>query len=530
MPASSVLLQGDETTTGCRNTKPKEDDYYCSYYVALVGCFTAPHQADPFFDGATGVPHDASQVGAGILALGVQTTTPAGKLSLLSPHKPPVVVDASVVPNPSYLTVIIPPPSSAASSPQQQQQQHPRLCVVSEVEDGDTGQGKFFTFDIIGMADDDGATPVLRQVGEGLPTGGSYPCHLSSVAVTSMTTKSTRTASASTTAHHGGHLVFVSNYGGNSSGAALTAYRVGTESGITTLGTYLPTNQQGSNRASGDRQTAPHVHCSCPMMIAHQNDYDSDADADDAAVVQQSSSTPQPQVVDILTTDLGSDALVRLRVTDNGNGDDRNSSSSSIVQVDRLALPLGSGPRSVVWNPQYFGQFSSSKVGVVSLEMSAQIQLFRCRPHDDALECWGPPLSILPDDWPPDDDSNDGCVKDFNRGRWASDVVWSRNGRFVFCAARLHNSIAVFRLVGDDQTETDQMRLEFVRRVPTRGMTPRCLTLSPEGELLLVAHQHSHDVTSFCVDESNGSLTFADRIDVPLAACVKLVAPESLRC
>ena len=143
----------------------------------------------------------------------------------------------------------------------------------------------------------------------------------------------------------------------------------------------------------------------------------------------------------------------------------------------------------------------------------------------------GDPVSVLPKNWP---DATD-LENRFNQGKWASDAVWSPEGKFVYATARLHNSISVFHLSSAEEATSEsadiniqKMRLTLVERVSTKGITPRCLCMSDCGKYLLVVHQHSHDVSSFQRNESDGTISFVDRLDVPNAACVKLIRPERI--
>lgn len=68
-----------------------------------------------------------------------------------------------------------------------------------------------------------------------------------------------------------------------------------------------------------------------------------------------------------------------------------------------------------------------------------------------------------------------------------------------------------------------------MQRINTGGRTPRCLAMSDCGNFLLVAHQHSHDVASFCRSSEDGTLSYVNRLDANCAACVKLVKPELLK-
>ena len=139
-----------------------------------------------------------------------------------------------------------------------------------------------------------------------------------------------------------------------------------------------------------------------------------------------------------------------------------------------------------------------------------------------SFEGLGDPVSVLPTGWP-DQSANEAK---FNQGRWASDAVWSPDGRYVYAAARLHNSISAFELETSESVAIEGLKL--VQRVSTEGITPRCLCMSECGQFILIAHQHSHDISSFRRNGSDGTLAFVNRLEVPNAACVKLVRPERI--
>ena len=180
------------------------------------------------------------------------------------------------------------------------------------------------------------------------------------------------------------------------------------------------------------------------------------------------------------------------------------------IERHRLSSHPGSGPRSLSVNPVH------DNLAISSLEMTGQVWLIR-RKDDGSFEGVGEPISIYPANWPTDGDKE----KQFNNGRWASDAVWSPDGKYVYAAARLHNSISVFRLVDD------QSSLAFVQRIST-GITPRCLCMSECGDHILVCNQHSHDLSSYRVNKNDGKITFVNRLEVPNCACVKLVRPENI--
>lgn len=424
-------------------------------YIAFVGCYTEPRQADPFVGG---VPHDDSRVGEGILAAHV---TKQGKLTYLNHGQP--IIPTSILPNPSYLTIV---PGRGGGDPHHDEEGSlpPRLAVVSE-----RAEGKTFLFDIKNITNP-------QKIAE-FSSHGYLPCHITHM------TKYTG----------GDEYIFVSNYGPHhpetEDAAGVAVYHITDSQKV--IGneahhseTIVREKHQGSG-ADSSRQLAPHAHCcaECPRFKEF-----------------------------VFTTDLGADAIITYSFVPS-----TDVKSGQMEEVGRLATPRGSGPRSLVFNPH--GDFE--QFGAVSLEMSAEVLLVECRRHDRCFAAIGTPLSVLPPDWPEEGDD----LAKFNQGRWVSDVVWSKDGRYLFVAARLCNIITVFELCykqGKRSGEYLNVRLEQRHQFPSMGITPRCLALSTMGDFLLVAHQHSHDITCFRVDQSSGSLAWVDKLDAPLAACIKM--------
>ena len=97
---------------------------------------------------------------------------------------------------------------------------------------------------------------------------------------------------------------------------------------------------------------------------------------------------------------------------------------------------------------------------------------------------------------------------------FASEVVVSYDGRFVWVANRGHDSIAVLAL--DDTGET----AELVSTVGCGGNWPRDLALDPSGRRLYAANEHSGDVTWFDLDPRTGVPSRAGSLAVPAASCV----------
>eukprot|EP00584_Thalassiosira_punctigera_P013764 CAMPEP_0172552266 /NCGR_PEP_ID=MMETSP1067-20121228/43720_1 /TAXON_ID=265564 ORGANISM="Thalassiosira punctigera, Strain Tpunct2005C2" /NCGR_SAMPLE_ID=MMETSP1067 /ASSEMBLY_ACC=CAM_ASM_000444 /LENGTH=431 /DNA_ID=CAMNT_0013340199 /DNA_START=92 /DNA_END=1383 /DNA_ORIENTATION=+ len=338
------------------------------------------------------------------------------------------------------------------------------LCIVSEVE-----KGAFQSFSLCCNQTQSGLDITGSAIGEALETGGSYPCHIISSDV-------------------GGDMecIAVCNYGEDE--GVLSMFGKGSDS----YSRKVCIRFGPGSKADPDRQQTSHAHA--------------------ASVVTP---TFPYSLMDLCCADLGSDAIVQFSMgTDVSSAD--GEFSFQCVEKGRLAAPPGSGPRSLMMNPVF------KNVAVISLELTAQVWLI-CRLKDGSFKGLGDPVSVLPENWPGESLEEDK----FNHGRWASDAVWSPDGKFVYAAARLHNSISVFQF-GTYSESVESEGLKLVQRVPTEGLTPRCLCMSECGKFMLVAHQHSHDITSFQRNESNGTIKIKDRLEAPNAACVKLVCPDQI--
>ena len=306
-------------------------------------------------------------------------------------------------------------------------------------------------------------------VGKAVDAGGSYPCHIISSNVRGM------------------ESIIVCNYGETQ--GVLSMFASDKLGDHYTQQVCIPFGP-GSN-VDTDRQGTSHAHSTFITT------------------------SPSSSDIIALCCDLGSDAIIQFTLTTKSNTD--GEVSLQCVEKDRLSAPPGSGPRSLSMNPVY------DNIAVVSLEMTAQVWLIQ-RKDDGSFEGLVDPVSLLPENWPEDSSSKE---KQYNNGKWASDAIWSPDGKFMYASARLHNSISVFevQLSGTSSESVKVEGLKLIQRIPT-GLTPRCLCMSDCGDHILVANQHSHEIQSFQRSKNDGKITFIDRLEVPNAACVKLVHPE----
>ena len=144
-----------------------------------------------------------------------------------------------------------------------------------------------------------------------------------------------------------------------------------------------------------------------------------------------------------------------------------------------VALPPGDGPRHFAFHPNgrwlYSLQEEASTIATFDFDQTTGAMREKQT------------LSTLP--------------RGFTGTNFTSEVVLSRDGRFVYVANRLHDSIAWFS-IGADGT------LTWVGEEWTRGDYPRSFTIDPSGVFLYSCNQRSDAITCFRVDGRSGALTF----------------------
>ncbi len=84
---------------------------------------------------------------------------------------------------------------------------------------------------------------------------------------------------------------------------------------------------------------------------------------------------------------------------------------------------------------------------------------------------------------------------------FASEIRVSADGRFVYAANRLHDSIAIFSIGADG-------KLTYRGEEWTHGDYPRSITLDPSSNFLYSCNQLADSVTTFRVNRQTGRLSF----------------------
>jgi 6-phosphogluconolactonase len=91
--------------------------------------------------------------------------------------------------------------------------------------------------------------------------------------------------------------------------------------------------------------------------------------------------------------------------------------------------------------------------------------------------------------------------KDFAGSNFTSEIVLSPDGRFIYVANRLHDSIAWFSIGHDG-------KVTWMGEEWTRGDYPRSFTIDPSGSFLYSCNQRSDAIACFRRDKKTGMLAF----------------------
>ncbi len=106
----------------------------------------------------------------------------------------------------------------------------------------------------------------------------------------------------------------------------------------------------------------------------------------------------------------------------------------------------------------------------------------------------------------------------FKGTNFAAGIVLSKDGKYLYVANRLHNSIAQVSVTGEGA-------MKWSDETWTRGDYPRTLTLSPDGKYIYAMNQRSDNITTFKVSPDSGKLTFVDRYVAVASPSQLVIAP-----
>jgi 6-phosphogluconolactonase len=154
------------------------------------------------------------------------------------------------------------------------------------------------------------------------------------------------------------------------------------------------------------------------------------------------------------------------------------------ADVPVVAAPSGSAPRHFVFHP-------NGRIFYNLYEHDAKIAVYD---YDAAKGGFKPKqlVSALP--------------PKFSGSNLSSEILVTADGRFVYAANRLHNTIAIFAVANDGQ-------LRMISESWVHADYPRCLTIDPSGEFLYSCNQKGDSITSFRLSGAGGGLQFTGRFE-----------------
>jgi 6-phosphogluconolactonase len=180
---------------------------------------------------------------------------------------------------------------------------------------------------------------------------------------------------------------------------------------------------------------------------------------------------PDPSGRFVLAADLGLDRILVWKF---------DAVAGKLIPNDppSVAVPPGDGPRHFAFHPNGHVLYSLQEEGSTLVTFDYDGSAGRLRAKQT--------ISSLP--------------AGFAGSNFTSEVAVSPDGRFVYAANRLHDTIAWFSVAGDGT-------LQFVGEEPTRGNYPRSFSFDPSWRFAYSCNQRADAIVSFRVNRKTGALT-----------------------
>jgi 6-phosphogluconolactonase len=177
----------------------------------------------------------------------------------------------------------------------------------------------------------------------------------------------------------------------------------------------------------------------------------------------------------VLATDLALDQILVWKF-------DAQAGTLSANNPASVSLPSGDGPRHFAFHPNGRWLYSLQ-------EESSTLVVFDYDATNGRLTA-KQTISSLP--------------KGFAGTNFTSEIRVSHDGKFVYAANRLHDSIAWFS-IGNTGA------LTFAGEAWTRGDYPRSFNIDPTGNFLFSCNQRGDAIATFRINRQTGALTFTDQ-------------------
>jgi 6-phosphogluconolactonase len=172
----------------------------------------------------------------------------------------------------------------------------------------------------------------------------------------------------------------------------------------------------------------------------------------------------------VLQTDLGQDRIYIYSF-------DSSSGKLTPANTPFISLPSGDGPRHFAFHPNGRWMYSLQ-------EESSTLQWFLFDSVTGSLKPQQTVSSLPPG---------------FTGTNYTSEVMVSPDGRFLYAANRLHDSITIFSISSTGS-------LTYVGLQSTLGDYPRHFNIEPSGRFLYACNQHSDAIAGFRIDHATGLL------------------------
>ena len=181
---------------------------------------------------------------------------------------------------------------------------------------------------------------------------------------------------------------------------------------------------------------------------------------------------PDPNNKFVLATDLALDRIYVYRF-------DSTTGKLTPAETPYASLPSGNGPRHFAFHPDGHSMYLLE-------EEASTVVFFHYDPATGALTSQQT-ISALP--------------PGFAGTNFGSEIAVSPNGKFLYSANRLHDTIAIFAIATDG-------KLTHIGETPTMGDYPRYFGFDPSGGFLYVCNQKSDCIATFAVHSDTGLLAF----------------------
>ncbi len=182
---------------------------------------------------------------------------------------------------------------------------------------------------------------------------------------------------------------------------------------------------------------------------------------------------PDPQGKFVLATDLGQDRIYTYQF-------DREKGTLTLVSgANFQAMPTGDGPRHFAFHPNGHWLYAIQEEAstVVVFDYAAETGLLAAK---QTISCLPPK---------------------FAGTSFASEILLSPDGKFLYAANRLHDTIAVFAIGADG-------KLKWVGESSTMGDYPNQCRIDPTGNFLYACNRKGDSITSFRIHRGTGMLEF----------------------